>query len=68
MIITFNGTSRYVSYGRQDSEYDDTLAEHGMGDVHPSRRVQWWRVAVLICAAMPWTIIIIAICKILHRH
>jgi len=42
--------------GKQDSEYDNSLSEWGLGDV-PRRRVSWWKVVGAALLLAPWSVI-----------
>jgi hypothetical protein len=44
----------YIGHlGRQDSEYDNSLAEWGLGDV-PRRKTNWWMVGAAVFCVVPW--------------
>jgi hypothetical protein len=53
--------------GRQDSEYDNSLAEWGLGDIHPVRRRLWSWVGMLLIG-VPWSVVVLALLhRFLHR-
>ncbi len=47
----------YIGHlGRQDSEYDNSLSEVGLGDV-PRRKANWWKIIAAFIVVTPWFLI-----------
>jgi hypothetical protein len=48
----------YIGHlGRQDSEYDNTLAEHAEYVPARPRQLSAWKVALLVIGLIPWSLV-----------
>ncbi len=65
-------SDKYIGHlGRQDSDYDNTLAEHAEYTAPRPRQVSWWKMALLILALIPWSLVALLCAKykfMLHSH